>query len=242
MGHHMRTIIAFTLVAGTMTALSGPSSATEPAKPQVEVTNPATRPAQPGQAAAPGSPKEGVQLSGHWVLEVRNADGTLAERREFHNDLVGANLIRDILAGRVTPGVWSVILDGLACRRIDGVVVSCATTEARAFGVPGNIVFYRTLVVEFDNPVAPTLIRLRGSVDVSGGTINGVATTLGTCEPPSGLSNHNPRFCANVLPWTTVVLNAMTSRALPGGPLTVTAGQSIFARVTLTFSTATTPQ
>src|SRR5574341_1058320 len=33
---------------------------------------------------------EGIQVHGDWVIEVRNADGSMAERREFENALTSA--------------------------------------------------------------------------------------------------------------------------------------------------------
>ena len=39
----------------------------------------------PTMSAQRGGPQEGVRVRGHWVLDVRNPDGTLADRRDFHN-------------------------------------------------------------------------------------------------------------------------------------------------------------
>lgn len=53
---------------------------------------PAAKPAEEQEAAAPGKPaSEGIKVHGHWVLQVKNADGTLGERREFDNSLAGTN-------------------------------------------------------------------------------------------------------------------------------------------------------
>lgn len=44
---------------------------------------------QSGEAAGPGKPRgEGIQIHGHWVLEVKGADGKVRDRREFDNSLV----------------------------------------------------------------------------------------------------------------------------------------------------------
>jgi len=41
------------------------------------------------ESPKPGKPRhEGVKVHGHWVMQVKNADGTLGERREFENSLV----------------------------------------------------------------------------------------------------------------------------------------------------------
>ena len=41
------------------------------------------------ESAMPNSAnQQGIKVHGHWVLQVKNADGTLGERREFDNSLV----------------------------------------------------------------------------------------------------------------------------------------------------------
>ncbi len=45
-------------------------------------------PAAAAQLAERSSgPREGVKVHGHWVIEVKNADGSVAERKEFENEL-----------------------------------------------------------------------------------------------------------------------------------------------------------
>jgi hypothetical protein len=63
---------------------------------------------------------EGIKVHGHWVLEIRNRDGSVASRREFDNSLAtgpnnGGGLIAAILAGPTpnefaptTVGPWFV--------------------------------------------------------------------------------------------------------------------------------------
>ena len=76
-----------------------------------------------GEPASTGKPHgEGIQIHGHWVLEVKTADGKLVDRREFDNSLVttytnnpalttptpvttsGAAYLAAILAGNIVPG------------------------------------------------------------------------------------------------------------------------------------------
>jgi len=60
---------------------------------------------------------DGIKIHGHWVLEVKNPDGKLVERREFNNSLVsggtylsGDQLLAAILTGDLTPGGFGVTL------------------------------------------------------------------------------------------------------------------------------------
>src|SRR5438093_6635754 len=63
-------------------------------------------------AERPGGPQKGIEVHGHWVVEVRNIDGTLAERREFENDLFGGSrILAQLLSGAISVGnKWAVAL------------------------------------------------------------------------------------------------------------------------------------
>ena len=55
-------------------------------------------------------PSEGIKVHGDWVIEVRQPDGTLVQRREFENKLLpmGAEMIAKILAREFTVDVWAI--------------------------------------------------------------------------------------------------------------------------------------
>ena len=88
------------------------------------LTGGATAVAQSGSAPAVGSqaqshpsgkPGEGIKVHGHWTIDVRNADGTLAWHNEFENALVpssGAQALSALLTGTKTFGRWEVSLIG----------------------------------------------------------------------------------------------------------------------------------
>ena len=67
-----------------------------------------------GETVAPEKESDagpGIKIHGHWVLQVKNADGTLGDRREFDNSLVtggamtsGSQLMAALLSGNVTAG------------------------------------------------------------------------------------------------------------------------------------------
>jgi hypothetical protein len=75
--------------------------------------------AQTGQPAAPGERKpggnhEGIQIHGHWVIEVRNPDGTVTARREFENSILpmGSAFLASLIAGNNATGGLAVLLNG----------------------------------------------------------------------------------------------------------------------------------
>jgi hypothetical protein len=57
-------------------------------------------------------PSQGVKVHGHWVIEVRNADGTLHVRREFENAFVGQRILAYVLSGQAAMGGWLVVVSG----------------------------------------------------------------------------------------------------------------------------------
>ena len=65
----------------------------------------------PVPVPAPAS-SEGIKVHGHWTIEVRNPDGTLAERREFDNILgpTGAETLVNLLGRRNSVGGWHIRL------------------------------------------------------------------------------------------------------------------------------------
>lgn len=85
---------------------------------QAATPKPAAEPAAPAQAAEAAKPgNDGIKIHGHWVLEVKNPDGKLVERREFDNSLVtgapgtggapwptGEQLMAALLSGNATAG------------------------------------------------------------------------------------------------------------------------------------------
>jgi len=87
----------------TVAATSSPSPSTATARP---AANPSEEEKDSSLPKKPGS--EGVKVHGHWMLQVKNADGTPGERREFDNSLVtgsggeGDELLVGMLSGNYT--------------------------------------------------------------------------------------------------------------------------------------------
>jgi autotransporter translocation and assembly factor TamB len=59
-------------------------------------------------ASTSDSPAEGIAVHGHWTIEVRNPDGSLADHREFENALTttGAWQLAAILSRQKSVGGW----------------------------------------------------------------------------------------------------------------------------------------
>ena len=75
--------------SGSSAPVAMPANSAAPTLPKAAnvAEGPAERPN--GEAAGPARPRgEGIQIHGHWVLEVKGADGKVRDRREFDNSLV----------------------------------------------------------------------------------------------------------------------------------------------------------
>ena len=58
--------------------------------------------------AASGGLGESVGIEGYWRIDVVDADGSVAEHVEFHNEFVGQAFLTSVLLGEAEVGGWSV--------------------------------------------------------------------------------------------------------------------------------------
>jgi hypothetical protein len=97
---------------------------------------------------------EGIKVHGHWVIDVRNPDGTQAAHREFENSLAevnGGNTLVAALSGSSAVGGWGI--------SVSGSPSPCSTSNAFACEIvppqtsPGIVYFY------FGNNCSPMLAQ-----------------------------------------------------------------------------------
>jgi hypothetical protein len=115
----------FTVVAlapATIAQQASPVQGKNPVAAAKGVATSATKPAaEEEESAAPNSAGvQGIKIHGHWVLELKNPDGKVVERREFNNSLVtgggmmtGDQILAALISGNASPG-------GLAVAFISG--------------------------------------------------------------------------------------------------------------------------
>jgi hypothetical protein len=177
-------------------------------------------------------PKEGITVHGHWIIEVRNPDGTVSTRREFENALVapGAGALSLLLAQQAVPGTWFVWIGANPCIRL-GNPTGCAMTNA--YGAQGGVPteFFPSLTV-----TAPTSGPNAGKVVFEGtatatnpapSAINSVLTQLWMC-PPTMLTGAGCRSAG------VVQANFTQATVTPAIPLV--SGQIIQVTVIISFS------
>ncbi|UCE98033.1 MAG: hypothetical protein JSV74_01515 [Dehalococcoidia bacterium] len=79
----------------TFIAIPGCSSNTESSVPSNQENN-----------STSGGLGEGIEVHGHWTIEVRNPDGSLEGSYEFENELIGNERLAEFLAREYSVGAW----------------------------------------------------------------------------------------------------------------------------------------
>jgi hypothetical protein len=192
----------------------------------------------------------GVEMHGHWVIDVRNPDGTLAEHRDFENSIAGygQELMIALLSGYGVPSDYGIVLTtaGTApCAAPQGfqgcgIFRSLTTLPASAF-CPYYTCFtgltYTPTLVDMQSSGPGSQLVLAGNFTATqGGTINGVSTLFGSC----------PANIGSATALTTVSPTTCSTTPGSGGyrqlsqasitPVTVVTSQIVQVTVTITFS------
>lgn len=203
-----------------------PSNLTAQTPPKAEASSPA------------GARQEGIQVHGHWTIDVSDPDGTLVTHREFENDLTldGRVYLTQLLTQRLTLGPWFIKLTGMACADNDSIdphtgciifPVGTLPSDMKAAS-PSTLNFPTlTITVPDTGPNAYALV-LNGSATAgtNGGSINTVATEHYVC-----LSSIAPANCG-ISPFQ--VYQSLFTQASPP-TVTVASNQTIGVTVILSF-------
>jgi len=162
-------------------------------------------------------PGQGIKVHGHWVVEVRNADGSLELRREFENALQpqGKQVLLQLLAAQKAMGLWQVIVYGSSsgvCNAGFGTI--CRVVEPSSVFPPGIDVFKNLT----KTATGALELVLQGSFVVAiTGEVREVATFIEGANA------------------ATDVAGTFTSTVLQS-PIPVQATQTVSVTVTLSFS------
>jgi hypothetical protein len=205
------------------------------------------------QKPAPGI-NQGVKMHGHWIIDIKNPDGTLAQHHEFENSIQydGQNYLVGLLSGYASPGAMGIYFtaptNGTApcAATYNFCAIVTSLTTAPAVNLCGNYYCATGLTITPTFGVGPTL-KLAGSITANeAGTIGTVGTTMNGCGQtgvafgayPTAMSTVSPATC-----FTSTVSGAgggndfggtMTSTSI--SPISVANGQIIQVTVTLSFS------
>ena len=182
-------------------------------------------------------PREGIKVHGHWIIEVKNPDGSRADYREFDNHLVaeGGPALARILGIQTVPATWFIWIGsngpGDLCQRTPGNIISCGiTTPIGAQGGSPNEFFPNLqMSVPTSGPNAGKLVFSGSatSTSPSPSTLNYVLTQMWMC--PSSLPAGQTCFGAGIS--QANITRAELSPAVPIQP-----GQVIQVTVIISFS------
>jgi hypothetical protein len=211
----------------------------------------------PAKPQKPGF--EGIKMHGHWVIDLKNPDGSLAKHTEFENSLqtTGATALLSLLAGQaVSTSLVISLIDsngGHTFLLISPTVSTFAGSASDFCSNFGGVSCVKTLTTKVNPPTldpntgavtGPPSMVLSGTGSYLynpsyGFTISQVATLVSTCQPASGtgFSAVSPATCS-VTPYSfdgSTTAATLTSTNLPT-PVTLAPGQFVTVTVTLTFS------
>ena len=205
-------VVVGLFLAGCSTTLRDASG------PQAGGASVSSAPSQVAKVAPAGRPSEGIKVRGHWLIEVRNPDGTLASRTEFNNalNLGGPTGLAKVLSREITVGLWSIFLTGNP-KPCTGNV-DCVITESNSPSVEAHV--FKTLTVVRNG----SSVVLAGTATVANTTsINGVATTFLNCAPSTP-------------PASTCVVGPIIDLTVASVSVAVVAGQQVQVTVVISFS------
>lgn len=225
---------------------AGPSLTNNPAAlPSVATAKP-----ESSQGDA-GSINQGIKMHGHWVIDVKNPDGTIVQHRDFENSLVpnASQFLIGLMSGYFIPGDYLIFLQAgtgsAPC--IAGTQGGCAIVRSLTTN-PGTVyceIYYCSTGLTYTYNLAgagPFSMVLQGSITANqAGNIAEVSTAYNSCAniaysninvAPTTLETSSPSSCdANT---TTNWYGNLSLANI--NPVTVASGQIIQVTVTITFS------
>jgi hypothetical protein len=170
---------------------------------------------------------EGIKIHGHWTIEVRNPDGTVATHREFENSLLGngAQFLGAILGRHNAVGAWSLSVSSSTVQPCVSAAspVQCTIAEP-ALGATGGGNIFSTLSVS---------VGATGSLLLSGTAVAGQSGTIDTVQSADYV-------CANTVSPSACPPSATATFQFTQGTVNpavnVSLGQTVAVTVTFTFS------
>ena len=199
---------------------------------------------------------QGVKVHGHWVIDVKNPDGTIAQHRDFENSLESSaqGYLVGLMSGYMIPGDYMIVMGAssgnapcVATYQFCGVVHNLNTYPALgycgAYYCTGSSLSYTYNLGTLGSGTGPFSIVLAGSITANQtGSIGTVYTAMSTCANigfsttvnPSTLETSSPASCVTQTspePW----FGPLTQATL-ASPVSVASGQIVQVTVTITFS------
>jgi hypothetical protein len=201
-----------------------------------------------------GAINQGVKMHGHWIIDVKNPDGSLVEHRDFENALEGGGqgFLIGLMSGYLIPGNYMIVMGPqsgngacVATFQWCGIVTSLTTYPGA--GYCGSYYCGTGLTVtpnlgSSGLSSGPFSLVLAGSITANQtGTIGSVYSLISTCANigysttvnPTAMETSSPVSCVSQTspePWYGPLSQANIT------PVSVNSGQIVQVTVTITFS------
>lgn len=162
------------------------------------------------QASLPSAetPSEGIQIHGHWIIDVKNPDGRLASHNEFDNAITaeGRTSVIKLLMGEEVAGWWYIeLVDPYPPCKYNGSPYACTLSEVDLGGTTqcdeNTCAVFETLShsyvpfhIEPPMKPVPASLQWKGSAVASyDGNISQVATSMVLCTSDSAPATCRPQ-------------------------------------------------
>jgi hypothetical protein len=152
------------------------------------------------RAQEPQGPREGITVHGHWVIDIKNPDGSPALHREFENALLPSGIfaMNGLLTKLFAVDSWSLKLSSTTtspCGNSGNLPAVCTIGEAL------NITATSTNLVVSANESAPP--TLTGSFQApEAGVLDRVESHVATCGAAAGSCRLRGFSGTNISPLT----------------------------------------
>ncbi len=210
-----------------LTAVALPVNDAAPAVQQAIAPAPAAP--SSGEAAPSGPGVEGIKVSGHWTIEVRELDGRVVSRQEFENALqpAGSEDLARFLGRNATPGLFRVYLDSTSGNRPCSYGASDANCLIAESADTANLTAEPYLVKNLQVTLTSDFkVRLSGTVTAQrNGNISNVGTYVLRCAS----SNAPSSPCTNGS-WDPLTHKVLTT------PVSVLLNQQVAVTVDISFN------
>jgi hypothetical protein len=236
-----------TSATGTPAASEAPASTTAA---HVPAALPAVAASKPQSSkGGSGAINQGFKMHGHWVIDVKNPDGTVVQHRDFENSLVSSapQFLIGLMSGYFIPGDYEILLASLSgSAPCEGPQTGgCAIVRSLTTfpGANDCLIYYCGTGLTYTYNLAnggPYSMVLAGSITANqAGNIGEVVTRYNSCGnapevygPPTTIETSSPASC--VANTTTNLFGSLSSATITSVP--VANGQIIQVTVTITFS------
>ena len=195
---------------------------------------------------------QGLKMHGHWIIDIKNPDGTLAQHHEFENSIQydGQNYLVGLMSGYGAAGPWEIYFSSVGavagtspCNSAQYpycAIVYSTASQPGSFICNGLYTCSTGLTITPTFGVGPTL-TLAGSIAATqAGSIGFVGTGMNACGGTAG-SNGYPTAISTITPSacytsTTASFSGTATSTTLASPISVAQGQIIQVKVVLSFS------